>query len=252
MKTRLTLLITGLSACSALWAQPTLPAVHTSSQASAHADAPKPLFTYSREELLTELSQHLAEHYRVSGDLELELLRPFTAPPASEQPIRAVLLDAPSSLSSNLLVRVRFLAGDKPVGETTLLCRAALMREVWYSRTPIERGSNFDPSQLDTRRADTLRERDAIPASDPTAELNFVRAVPAGKLISWRDVSRRALVRKGEVIEVSAVDGMLSISMKAMAMENGSAGETVRVRNLESRKEFSALVVAESRAQVRF
>jgi flagella basal body P-ring formation protein FlgA len=35
-------------------------------------------------------------------------------------------------------------------------------------------------------------------------------------------------------------------------MENGAAGETVRVRNLDSKKEFNALVVADSRVQVRF
>ena len=65
-------------------------------------------------------------------------------------------------------------------------------------------------------------------------------------------LSRRALVRKGEVIDVTATDGALSITMKALAMENGSAGETVRVRNIESKKEFPVLVVADARAQVRF
>jgi flagella basal body P-ring formation protein FlgA len=34
-------------------------------------------------------------------------------------------------------------------------------------------------------------------------------------------------------------------------MENGTAGEMVRVRNLESKKEFTAQVVADSRALVR-
>lgn len=35
-------------------------------------------------------------------------------------------------------------------------------------------------------------------------------------------------------------------------MQDGGKGETVRVRNLESRREFAALVVGENRAQVRF
>jgi flagella basal body P-ring formation protein FlgA len=105
---------------------------------------------------------------------------------------------------------------------------------------------------MDVRRVDTLREREALCASDSAGELTLLRSIPAGRMLSWRDVARRALVRKGEVIEVAAVDGALSVSMKALAMENGSAGEMVRVRNLESKKEFTAQVVSENRAQVRF
>jgi flagella basal body P-ring formation protein FlgA len=40
--------------------------------------------------------------------------------------------------------------------------------------------------------------------------------------------------------------------MKALAMENGSQGDTVTVRNPQSRKDFAAMVVDENRVQVRF
>jgi flagella basal body P-ring formation protein FlgA len=35
-------------------------------------------------------------------------------------------------------------------------------------------------------------------------------------------------------------------------MENGAAGDTVTIRNPDSRKDFSAQVVAENRVQIRF
>jgi flagella basal body P-ring formation protein FlgA len=71
-------------------------------------------------------------------------------------------------------------------------------------------------------------------------------------LLAWRDLTRRSLIRKGQIVEVAAIDGTLTITTKALAMENGAAGDTVKLRNLESKKDFSALVVAEARAQVRF
>ena len=80
----------------------------------------------------------------------------------------------------------------------------------------------------------------------------FARAVPAGRMLTWRDIARRPLVRKGEVVEVAAVEGPLMVTMKAVAMENGAQGDTVTVRNAESRKDFSAMVVSENRVQVRF
>jgi flagella basal body P-ring formation protein FlgA len=59
-------------------------------------------------------------------------------------------------------------------------------------------------------------------------------------------------VRKGNLIEVAAIDGDLLITMKALAMESGAQGDTVTVRNPETRKDFSALVVDENRVQIRF
>jgi flagella basal body P-ring formation protein FlgA len=76
--------------------------------------------------------------------------------------------------------------------------------------------------------------------------------VSAGRLLTWRDLARRPLVRKGDFVEVSATSGLLLVTMKALAMENGAQGETVTVRNPVSQKNFAAVVVDENRVQVRF
>jgi flagella basal body P-ring formation protein FlgA len=59
-------------------------------------------------------------------------------------------------------------------------------------------------------------------------------------------------VRKGDLIEVAAIDGQLQIIMRGLAMENGAAGDTVTVRNPESKRNFAAQVIAENRVQIRF
>ena len=76
--------------------------------------------------------------------------------------------------------------------------------------------------------------------------------MPAGRLLTWRDIARRPLVKKGNIVEVSAADGLLLVTLKALAMENGAQGDTVTVRNPESQKTFAAIVVDENRVQVRF
>ncbi|NBR60006.1 MAG: flagella basal body P-ring formation protein FlgA, partial [Opitutaceae bacterium] len=57
---------------------------------------------------------------------------------------------------------------------------------------------------------------------------------------------------KGDLIEVAAIDGQLQIIMRGLAMENGAAGDTVTVRNPESKRNFAAQVIAENRVQIRF
>jgi flagellar basal body P-ring formation protein FlgA len=205
----------------------------------------------ARDQLLPELTRSLSEHYRLTGDLQLELLRPWNPPVPANAVGELTVLEFPPAIASSLLVRVRVQSGGRAVGDYTLSLRAQLFREVWFTREPTERGAALESSQLESRRVDVLREREALAATEGEG-LTYSRSIPAGRVLTWRDVARRALVRKGQVIEVAATDGALTITMKAMAMENGAAGETVKVRNLETRREFAALVVSESRAQVRF
>ncbi|ATC64109.1 flagella basal body P-ring formation protein FlgA [Nibricoccus aquaticus] len=215
-------------------------------QNSATADLPAATL---RTALLADVAAQLSAHFRADGDLQLESVRPLSLP-ASTTPLPVEAIEYPAVLASSMIVRIRVGTAD-PV-EHTLVLRAQLSREVWATRAPSVRDASFDPVQLDTRRADVLRERDAIAVTESCADYTFNRAVPANRILTWRDISRRSLVRKGQVIEVAAIDGTLSITMKALAMENGAAGETVKVRNIDSKKEFNALVVADSRAQIRF
>ncbi len=75
--------------------------------------------------------------------------------------------------------------------------------------------------------------------------------MPAGALVTWLDVGHRPLVRKGDIVEVSATEGLLHVSMKALALENGALGDVVTVRNPESLKTIPALVVGESHVEIR-
>ena len=210
-----------------------------------------------RAQLLGSLAQELTAHFNAEGELQLELARPWQ--PSAGKPsdtnagITAKLIEFPATLSSTLLLRVRVTEGSQQPRDETVLCRAQLWRDAWVAQTPADRGEFFDPAQCDVRRIDALRERDAIPASFiNSTDWSYLRPVPAGRLLTWRDLSRRALVRKGQVIDVSALDGFLQVNLKALAMQDGGKGETVRVRNIESRREFAALVVGENRAQVNF
>jgi len=221
--------------------------------ARAEQSAPIPLASHdeARAAVLAEVGRQLSDHFRVEGELRLEAVRPLVLPSASLT-FKLEVAEFPAALSSSLLVRVRVAGEGLPVTDQTLVVRAQLLRDAWVARSPLDREAAFDAAQLDTRRVDVLRERDAVPATESCRDYSFIRAVPAGRILTWRDIARRALVRKGQLIEVAAVDGPLSITMKALAMENGAAGDMVKVRNLDSKKEFNALVVADSRAQVRF
>jgi flagella basal body P-ring formation protein FlgA len=211
--------------------------------------APTPL---TREALLATLSRDLAAHFNLEGELQIELLREWVPPARVASSWQVSILEYPTVASASMLVHCRITAGTALVGENTFVVRAALWRDAWVTRQPLTIGATFDPAVLDSRRVDLLRERDVLPAAVGDRSFIFARGVPAGRLLTWHDIARRPLVKKGELVEVSAVDGLLLVTMKALAMENGAQGDTVTVRNPESQKNFAAVVVDEKHVQVRF
>lgn len=206
----------------------------------------------TRDQFVAELARDLSAHFNLEGDLQIELIRPWASPQRAAESWNLELLEYPSAPSSSMLVRCRVLADGANVAESTLVLHAMLWRDAWVARQPLTNGATFDAAQLETRRVDFFRERDALPAAVGDRSYTMARAVNAGRLLTWHDIARRPLVRKGNLVEVSAAEGQLLITMKAVAMENGTQGETITVRNPESRKDFAALVVDENRVQVRF
>jgi flagella basal body P-ring formation protein FlgA len=158
----------------------------------------------------------------------------------------------PHVLAPQMIVRVRLTVAQRNLGEWNLPVRAQLWSDALVARTPVARGQLLDTTLFDVRRTDFIRDKDAIPAGSDLSNLTIARGVEAGALLSWRDVTRRSLVQRGSRIDVVAADGALSITMKGLAMQSGALGETIVVRNPDSRRDFSAVVIAENQARVSF
>lgn len=205
-----------------------------------------------QDHFIAALARELSAHFNLEGDLQLELVRPCATPDRLAREWSVQITEFPSLPAGSMLLRCRLLADQEPVAESTVMLRATLWRDAWVARQPLTGGSAFDPALLDARRVDFFRERDALPALVGDHTFIFARSVQSGRLLTWRDVVRRPLVKKGEVVEVSAATGQLVVMMKALAMQNGAKGEAVTVRNLDSRKDFTAFVIDENRVQVRF
>ena len=206
----------------------------------------------SQEAVTSALGTNISEHYSLEGDMHVELLRAWTAPDRVAHKWQFEVSDLPMLPSSSMLLHLKVLADGAVASEGPITVRVELLRDVWVVRQPLTTGTGFDRTALDIRRVDGLRERDAVPASVGDNSYIFTRAVQTGHYLTWHDIGRRPLVRKGDLVDVTASEGALSISMKALAMQNGAQGEAVTVRNLESHKDFTAIVVDENHVQIRF
>jgi len=230
------------------------PAATTVSRVADEAASPLVQVGADELDLLAALEQVLEDRFQPTGRLRLipvsamPRLAPGAALPAIE------LVDAPSRLNAGtMLLRYRLRADEGPASLHVLSFRAEVLADVWFSQRRASAGELLADLDLVVREVDLLREPKAVPA-DPAlvGRYEVARTVAETRPITWNDISPRALVRRGQMVEVVANHGNLRITMKGQAVRSGALGEFVTIRNLESKRDFSAEVIDENKVRVHF
>lgn len=220
-------------------------------QVAAQAVAEPSRTPLAAEQLLSALAVNLQARFNLVGDLQVDFANPWNPPPRVAKEWHIVIVEYPSSAGSSMVVRYRAFADSALVEESTVILRASLWRDAWFAREPLAPGGALDSTLVEPRRIDCFRMRDGIPTGTQDPDLILTRSVPAGSMLTWHDVGHRPLVRKGEIVDVTASTGLLRVTMKGIALQSGALGDLVTVRNPDSLKTIPALVVGDNRVEVR-
>jgi len=184
----------------------------------------------------------------------LEFSRPWAAIklPASDAVV--TVTDFPrEGMTSSLLVRCKVVSGGVTVGEWQVSLRAHLWQQVWVATVGLDRGQALEDSMVTEQKVDVLLNRNALLTVENNPSLyEVVQSVSAGSPLTKRQVTEKPIIRKNQIVEVTANRGAIAINMKAQALENGAAKALIKMRNLDSRREFNAQVVDETHVNVLF
>jgi flagella basal body P-ring formation protein FlgA len=207
------------------------------------------------KDLVAVLERELTTQLGLVGDLRVSLTRswaPLRLGQDDRWDVRIVQLPA-GGLTSTFLLRFQIESEGRVLGDWQMMLRAQLWKPVWVAERRLDRGQSLDGGACIQQAVDVLREKQSfVPAETDLAMYELVQTVGQERPLSWRDISLRPLVRKGQIVDVTFQDGGMNIAMKAMAMSSGGAGDSVVVRNMDSRKDFTARVLRPNTVQVSF
>lgn len=210
--------------------------------------------TLGGDAFLGELEKELTARMSVTGELKLSLTRPWQPVKLPAPDFAIAITELPTGgLSGTFFLRVKVSSGGVLVGDWQVPVAAQLWQEVWVASSRLDRGQALDRTLLAAQKVDVLREKQPlISAETDPSSLDLTMSVAAGRPLTRRDVVVRPVIRKGQVVEVVAQQGLLAISMKALALESGAAGDLIKLRNLESRREINGQIINESKVQIHF
>lgn len=84
------------------------------------------------------------------------------------------------------------------------------------------------------------------------AGMRAKRAVKKGAVILDSDIAIPAIIRRGNILNILAKKGLLTVSTKGKAMEKGFKGKIMKVENLSSKKVILAEVVDSKTVKINF
>lgn len=187
------------------------------------------------------------------GEIRVKVIKPWMPLniPSSTHFVEAFNLQG-GGLTSMMAFYIRVISGGLVMGEWPMQARVELFQDVWVAQQRMERGHVVEDDAVASKRIDVLKERTVpLPASFKLSGYELAMPVPVGKVLTRRDIIEKELVKKGQMVDVVVSQGSLNLRMKAMALEGGAMGITVKLRNLDSRKEFFGEVVGDGQVSVK-
>lgn len=182
------------------------------------------------------------------GELELRMARPWTTANVPDESLTIKILEMPASGVSPLFIcRFELSTTNEVVGTWQVSMSTKMWREVWISRTALRRGVLLSEADLVRERRDVLTVRDALAdftVADPSVETSEYIAANVPLLV--RSLKIKPAVRRGQSAEALVVDGALAVSIKVEVLEDGIPGQTIRVRNPQTKRELRGKVQNEN------
>jgi flagella basal body P-ring formation protein FlgA len=204
--------------------------------------------SFGETEMLALLSATLQRDVvKDRGELELTFQQPWAAQMLPDEPLTLQILELPTAgVAPSFIVRFEIHTAHETIGTFQAAVQAHVWREVWVARTTIKRGELTDAADIVRERRDVLNIREALANfSAADSPLEFAESVSAGTPLLARVVKPMAVIHRGQSANALVEDGALSITMKVVALEDGSPGQIIHFRNPASARSLTGKVLNE-------
>ena len=198
----------------------------------------RPLGETELRALLTATLQ--SQFVKDKGELELRFRSPWAALNVPDEALTLKVVDFPATgVSGSFIIRFELLTVAEKAGEWQVVAQGRLWREVLVARAALKRGQLLAASDVVAERRDVVGLREPLgPSVLEETVLELSENLAEGQPLLGRSVRPRPVMQRGRVVDAVITDGALNISMKVEVLADGLLGQTVRVRNPRTKKEF--------------
>tara|TARA_B100001248_G_scaffold262589_1_gene259770 strand:+ start:73590 stop:74489 length:900 start_codon:yes stop_codon:yes gene_type:complete len=219
----------------------------------APPEAPK-VYEVTEREIVARVKEKLVEYFNPEGQFKLFLKRSLKGVKAKSPNWELNITEYPASgLESRILIRAEIVSNGEVDGQWAIPLRCELWKEGFVSGKQVSRGQPLSRDDFSVQFIDVFRNRSNIIESFvDLSNYESVQTITGGRPLSWRDVRPTPAIHKGDFVEVVASEGMLRISMRGIALEDGIVNDFISIKNIQSKKNIEAQVINANTVKVYF
>lgn len=106
---------------------------------------------------------------------------------------------------------------------------------------PLNKGETLTPDAITFMRMNAAQMKD-VPWDGQGGPWQVIRSIGTGEPILQSDLGNKMMVRRGNILNLVFARGNLRMTIQAEALADGQPGETIPVRNLQTKKQIYAKV----------
>ncbi|MBM3834493.1 MAG: flagellar basal body P-ring formation protein FlgA [Verrucomicrobia bacterium] len=187
------------------------------------------------------------------GKLELRFTREWRPVSVPVEPIDLRIVFQPNNgPTANFMVRFEILCGAELITTSSATLSGRLLRNVWIAQSSIKRGTGLDAADIIEEERDILTLPQPVWTGRRDGFSQLSENIQAGGIIYARAIQQRPVVQRGQPIQAVAVDGPLTVSIRAEALEDGAINQIIRARNIRTQKVVRGKVINEDTIEVLF
>lgn len=202
--------------------------------------------TLNQADTIGLLTATLQQNYvKDRGQLELNMTEPWDAPVVPDEPLTVKFLELPSDgVARSFITRFQLCTASETVGTWEVTLMAHVWRQVWVAHTDLLRGESLTDADIVQDRRDVLAVHEPLAEFSPDdTTLELADSITADNILFARDLKLRAVIHRGDVADAVVQDGALNITAKVQALEDGSPGQIIRARNINSQRDLTGKVL---------
>jgi flagella basal body P-ring formation protein FlgA len=126
-------------------------------------------------------------------------------------------------------------------------------KKLFVLKSNVKKGDTVDLRDTVTREMYLNGGAAIYPAAwDDIGGKRFIKDLRAGTVLTYQVLEDPVIVQRGEIVNIVAYNGRLSVQAKGKTLDKGRMGDTIRVKNVGSGREISGKVTGSSTITVQF
>jgi len=151
-------------------------------------------------------------------------------------------------------LRVKLFHDERLIRQLFLNFKILSRQGIFRTLSPLIRGENLNPKNLQiSEEFISIQETPLSPnLLLDLPQMQVRKNVPAGAVLSKRDVEYKTIVRRNQRLKGIYRQGTLRIDLQVISLSNGKKDEIIEVQAQETRKKFQARVIDSRTVEINF